>query len=184
MKAWKTLSKEVILSRKPYLEVENHHVQLPDGRVIDHWTWINTPNFVLVAAITKDDRLVCLRQTKYAVNGITLATPGGYIEDGEAPLEAAKREVREEAGFSAEHWEDFGTYVVDGNRGNGHGHFFVAHGAYPIEKSASDDLEEQELLLLDRAAVEQALWNGKFKMIASQTLVAMVLLRWGKPGKK
>lgn len=178
MKAWKTLSKEVILSRKPYLEVENHHVQLPDGRVIDHWTWINTPNFVLVAAITKDDRLVCLRQTKYAVNGITLATPGGYIEDGEAPLEAAKRELREEAGYAADNWENLGAYVVDGNRGNGYAYLFLARGAYEVEKAASDDLEEQELVLLDHLHVEVAVMRGAFKMLASQALVSMVLLRW------
>lgn len=178
MKAWKTLSKEVILSRKPYLEVENHHVQLPDGRVIDHWTWINTPNFVLVAAITKDDRLVCLRQTKYAVNGITLATPGGYIEDGEAPLKAAKRELREEAGYAADNWENLGAYVVDGNRGNGYAYLFLARGAYEVEKAASDDLEEQELVLLDHLHVEVAVMRGAFKMLASQALVSMVLLRW------
>ncbi len=178
MKAWKTLSKEVILSRKPYLEVENHHVQLPDGRVIDHWTWINTPNFVLVAAITKDDRLVCLRQTKYAVNGVTLATPGGYIEDGEAPLKAAKRELREEAGYAADNWENLGAYVVDGNRGNGYAYLFLARGAYEVEKAASDDLEEQELVLLDHLHVEVAVMRGAFKMLASQALVSMVLLRW------
>jgi 8-oxo-dGTP pyrophosphatase MutT (NUDIX family) len=178
MKTWNTLSKEVILSRKPYLEVENLHIQLPGGQVIDDWTYINTPNYALIAAITKDDKLICFRQTKYAVGGVTLAPPGGYIEDGEAPLAAAKRELREEAGYAAESWENLGTFVVDGSRGNGYAYFFLARGAYEVEKSTSDELEEQELVLLDHTQVEVAVMRGAFKILAGEAIVALTLLRW------
>jgi ADP-ribose pyrophosphatase len=178
MKAWKTISKEVILSRKPFLEVENHHIQLPDGKVIDDWTYINTPNYALIAAITKDDKLICFRQTKYAVGGVTLATPGGYIEKGEAPLAAAKRELHEEAGYASDSWENLGTFVVDGSRGNGFAYFFLARGAYEVEKTASDELEEQEMVLLDHTQVEVAVMRGAFKILAGEAIVALTLLRW------
>ena len=90
MVQWKTLSKKVILQGNRFLTVENHTVELPDGRIILDWQWIITPDFVNVVAITEDERFLCFRQTKYAVQGTSLAPVGGYMEPGEDPLKAAK----------------------------------------------------------------------------------------------
>ena len=39
MKEWKTLSKEIVLEHGKFLRVENHHIELPDGRRIPQWGW-------------------------------------------------------------------------------------------------------------------------------------------------
>jgi len=178
MQNWKTLSRETILDKKPHLIVESHNIQLPDGQIIKDWTWISTPDYVLVAAITNDDRYICFRQTKYAIKGTTLATVGGYIDKDEEPLAAAKRELLEETGYKAESWEHLGEFVVDGNRGNGIGHFFLARAAYKTTEIDSDDLEEQQLLLLSRAEVEAAVLRGAFKLMAGEAIMALTLLKW------
>lgn len=178
MKDWKTLSKEIILSRPPHLQVENHRVLLPDGSIIPDWTWIATPSFVIVVPITRDGHFLCMRQTKYAIAGTTLATPGGYLNPGEDPLMAAKRELREETGYEADTWEHLGEFAVDGNRGNGIAHFFLARGAHPECEIESDDLEEQELLLLSHAEAEAAVLRGAFKLLPGEAIMALALLRW------
>src|SRR4030042_6806799 len=98
MNSWKTLSRRKELDYSPYLTVEIHTVRLPNGRLIEDWTWLATPDYVNVLAVTSGGDFVCLRQLKYAVEGSSLAAVGGYVEPGEAPLAAARRGLREEGG--------------------------------------------------------------------------------------
>ncbi len=173
---WKIRSREIVLSQPPYLVVENHTVELPDGRVIPEWAWIITPDFINVVAMADTGEFLCFRQTKYAVDGTSLAPVGGYLELGEDPLVAAKRELLEETGYAADDWVALGSYAIDGNRGAGTGHLFLARGARRVAEIHADDLEEQELMLLSRAELADALARGEFKVMPWAANVALALL--------
>ncbi|MFO7679046.1 MAG: NUDIX hydrolase [Chloroflexota bacterium] len=175
MQNWKTLSRRTILDYNKFLSVEAHTVELPDGRIIEDWPWVVTPDFVNVVAVTENGRFLLFRQTKYSIPGPTLATAGGYLEPGEDPLAAAQRELREETGYAAPDWRFLGEFPVDGNRGAGAAHFYLAYGAQCVTDIDADDLEEQELLLLTRAEVEAALDAGEFKLLPWATIVALAL---------
>lgn len=175
MKPLKTISKETILGLGKYLVVENHSVELPNGRVIPDWPWIITPDYINVVVVTEDGKFPVFRQTKYAVEGTSLAPVGGYIDPGEDPLAAAKRELLEETGYEAPDWTHLGTFAVDGNRGAGTAHLFLARGARKVADADSDDVEEQELLLLDQSEIEAALTAGEFKVLAWAANVALAL---------
>lgn len=158
-----------------YLVVENHSVELPDGRVISDWPWIITPDYVNVVVVTEDGKFPIFRQTKYSVEGVTLAPVGGYLDPGEDALAAAKRELLEETGYEASEWTHLGSYAVDGNRGAGTAHFFLAWGARKAADIDSDDVEEQELLLLSRSEVEAALEAAEFKVLPWAANIALAL---------
>jgi ADP-ribose pyrophosphatase len=175
MLPWKTLSRRTILDYNKFLSVEAHTVELPDGRVIEDWPWVVTPDFVNVAAVTEAGEFLLFRQTKYSIPGLTLATVGGYLEPGEEPLAAAQRELREETGYAAPDWQFIGRFPVDGNRGAGEAHFYLARRARRVTEIDADDLEEQELLLLTRAEVEAALDAGEFKLLPWATIIALAL---------
>jgi ADP-ribose pyrophosphatase len=177
MEMMKTLSRKLIYDQSPFLKLESHTVQLANGDVIENWSWLVTPDFVNVVAITEAQEYLCFRQVKYGVQGSSLAPIGGYIEPGEDPLVAAKRELLEEMGYKARHWEKLGQFVVDANRGNGTAHFFLARDAYQVAEPNSDDLEEQILLKLSRAEVEAAVARGAFKVLAWHAIMTMALLR-------
>jgi ADP-ribose pyrophosphatase len=183
MQPWKTISRQVVLEQPPFLTVENHEVELPDGRIIPDWSWIITPDFVNVVAINEQNKFLCFRQTKYGLDGLSLAPVGGFMEPNEAPLAAAQRELREETGFEAPEWIDLGHFRVDPNRGAGNGHLWLARGAYKVTESNADDLEEQTLLLLDQAEVETALAAGEFKVMAWTASLALSLLYLMKESK-
>jgi len=177
MKPWKTKDRKTLLDEKPWLTVEQHTVELPDGQLIPNWPWVITPDYINVVAVTKDERFLCFRQVKYGIEGMTLAVVGGYVKEAEAPLAAAQRELLEETGYASQDWLSLGSYLVDPNRGIATGHLFLARGARYVTPRNADDLEEQELLLLTRAEIEAALETGEIKVLAWAAAVAFALRR-------
>ena len=175
MKAWKTKSRQTVLEQRPWLVVENHTVELPDGRIIPDWPWIVTPDYVNVVAVTEEERFLCFRQVKYGVEGTTLGIVGGFVEEGEEPLRAAQRELLEETGYESTEWTQLGSYRVDPNRGVATGHLYLARQARYVTSRNADDLEEQELVLLTRPEIETTLAQGEFKVLAWAAAIAFAL---------
>jgi 8-oxo-dGTP pyrophosphatase MutT (NUDIX family) len=176
MELWKTRSRRTILEYSKFLSVEEHSVELPDGRVIDDWPWVITPEFINAVPITEEGYFLCFRQTKYGLDGISLAPVGGYIEPGEEPLEAAQRELLEETGHKASEWIDLGTYRLGPNRGFATGHLFLACGSRKMAEPDSDELEEQELVTLTQEELEAALLAGEVKSMVWVAAISVALL--------
>jgi ADP-ribose pyrophosphatase len=177
MQAWKTLERKTVLTQGRFLSVEYHKVALPDGRVIEDWPWVVVPDYANIVAETVEGRFLCFRQVKYAVEGVTLAAPGGLLEPGETPLEGAQRELLEETGYAAEEWTQLGSFPVDANRGAGTAHFFLARSARRVSAPQGGDLEEQELVLLTREEMRRELQAGQFKCLSWAAVVALALDR-------
>ena len=162
-----------------FLKVEQHVVEFDNGRRVEDWGWVVTPEFINVAPVLADGRILCFRQEKYAAHGLTLGLPGGYLESGEEPLAAAQRELREETGYGGGRWTALGSYVVDGNRGNGRGHFFLAQDVQWQQPPDADDLEALEQVLLTPAEARAALLAGEFQVLPWSACLALALLRLG-----
>jgi len=175
LRVWETVSRKTILEHSKFLTVENHVVKLPDGKVIPDWAWLIIPSAAIVLAVTEDNKFLCFRQVKYAVEGISLAPVGGMLEPNENPIDAAKRELLEEIGYESSDWVSLGSHILDPNRGIATMHLFLALNAKQVAEPNSDDLEDQELLFLSRDEIEAALHAGEFKVLAWSAVVAMSL---------
>ena len=85
-------------------------ILLPNGKkgvreVIRH------PGAVCVLPIKEDGNVIFVNQFRYAFNKVTLEAPAGKLDEGEEPLEAAKRELREETGAVAKKYTHLGELV-------------------------------------------------------------------------
>jgi ADP-ribose pyrophosphatase len=125
---------------------------------------------------------ILLRQSKYGIEGDSLAPVGGFMEDGEKPLEAVKRETVEELGYESRRWIPLGSYRADSNRGCGTGHMFLALHAEKTREPDADDLEKQEIVRAGRRDVEEELASGRIKVMpwAHNIALALLYLRRGE----
>ncbi len=173
---WKVTSKRTVLKNGKFCTVEYHTIELPDGRIIDDWTWIVTPDFVNAVVVDRAGQFIMLRQSKYGIDGDSLAPVGGFMEEGEDPLEAVQRETMEELGYQAARWIPLGAYRADSNRGCGTGHMFLALDAEKVRGPDADDLEKQEIALFEQRDVEEELLNGGIKVMPWAQNIALALL--------
>ena len=176
MRPWRTLARRTLLSRPPWMEVGDERVALPDGREVDGFLWVRTRDFVAIVAITELEEVILLRAYKHGTRTVSLAVPAGYVESGEEPLAAAKRELREETGHASEDWTSLGSYVVDGNYGVATEHIYLARDARKESEPASGDLEEMETVIVPLAEVSDYLQRGEVVQLSSAAALALAAL--------
>jgi ADP-ribose pyrophosphatase len=173
---WRTLARRTLLSRPPWMEIGDERVGLPDGREVEGFLWIRTRDFVAMVAVTEGDEIILVRSYKHGPRTVSLAVPAGYLESGEEPLAAAKRELQEETGYVSEEWISLGRYVVDGNYGVGTAHIFLARRARKVTAPASGDLEEMEVVIAPVGEISEYVRRGEIVQLASAAAIALGLL--------
>jgi 8-oxo-dGTP pyrophosphatase MutT (NUDIX family) len=106
------------------------------------------PDWCNVPAETPEGELVFVWQYRHGTDEMSLEIPGGVIDPGEEPIDAARRELEEETGYTAESFELVSVVepnpALQGNRC----FTFLARGARLTAKTAFDDLEDLETLLV------------------------------------
>lgn len=85
-------------------------VRLPNGAVAE-LEIIHHPGGAAVVALDAENRVCLLRQYRHAAGGWLWELPAGKLDNGEAPLGCAQRELEEEAGLQAGQWQSLGKIV-------------------------------------------------------------------------
>ncbi len=106
-----------------------------------------------VVAIDGQDRILLAREHKYAVEHETLELVSGGIDDSESALEAAQRELREEAGVSATQWTPLGVIDPFTTSVSSPNHLFMARDLR--DSTASPD--EGEVVTIVRIPFDDAI---------------------------
>ncbi len=169
---WKLLSSKAVLERR-WLSVSEDRVLLPNGTVIDEFHVMHCPAWAAVIALTGDGRLVLVEQYRYGLGGTSLELPAGVIDEGESPLAAAQRELREETGFAASQFRMLVELAPEPSRSTHRAYFFVAQNAQVVGRAQPEATEVMRVQLL---SVEDALRSIDSGHIVHAAHVAALLL--------
>jgi 8-oxo-dGTP pyrophosphatase MutT (NUDIX family) len=113
--------------RDAFIEVVRDEVLRPDGLPGSYATVAMKPG-VAVLVLDDDGTAVLASQFRYALGRESVEVASGGVDEGEEPIEAARREIREELGASAERWDDLGRIDPDTSIVRSPVHLFAARG--------------------------------------------------------
>jgi ADP-ribose pyrophosphatase len=173
--AWEVLHQETVFNHA-FMSVAMETVRLPDGTIIEDWPKVYTRDYVNALVFNEAGEALILEGYKHGNGQSNWQMVGGYLEEGEDPVTAVKRELLEETGHSCKKWFYLGSYVVDANRHVGIGHFFCAQGAQPITEINHGDLEEMTLKWVSFKELKYALLDGRISVISYAMTVALSML--------
>jgi len=119
---WRTLGREYVY-RSPWCAFRVDGVELPSGQAIEYGV-LESGGFAAVVAVTEGNNVVLVRQWRQPLGRFTLELPSGGVDAGEDVGEAARRELREEAGYRAEGLESLTSVHTSTGRSTEVGHLF------------------------------------------------------------
>lgn len=164
--AWSVRDERVVYQDR-WVRVALADVELPDGRRYEYTALRRIPGAGVVA-FNEAGEILLQQEYRYPLDAVIYQIPGGLIDEGEEPIETAKRELLEETGHQASEWQKLG--VVQDNPGlmNGSSTLFLASG---VQRVADPQRDETEFLAFDWYPLE---WLRE-KIMAGEIVDRVVL---------
>lgn len=168
----KTIQQRTIFTGRIF-SVEQHQVRLDNGKetvrdIVKH------PGAVGVLALTKEDKIILVKQYRKGVEQEMIEIPSGMLDkEGEEPLVAAQRELMEETKHVATKWHEIVTMAMSPGFLSEKVTLFYAEDAYEkeLEGYTLDDDEFVEVIVATRDEVAQYQKNGQ--ILDAKTLYAI-----------
>ena len=152
---------KILESRHPFPKFRMDSCELPSGKpykayVFEFDSWAN------VVALTKNNEVVLVKQYRHGVQEVLLELPGGVVDDGENPLEGAKRELMEETGYSAGSIIEVGRMYPHPAIQQNTLYCYLATDVELMGEQHLDDAEEIEVQLVPLEELIEMTRQGKF----------------------
>lgn len=172
MNPWTTLGSRIAY-RNAWITVREDRVVRPDGKEGIYGV-VETRIATGAVAMTPDREIYLVGQYRYPLGEYSWEIIEGGADPGEDPLEGAKRELREEAGLEAAHWEQLGGEVTLSNcHSSERAYLYLATDLAKVEAIP----EGTEVLQLRKLPLSEALAMADVGEIKdSMTLIALARL--------
>ena len=161
------------LLRGNFLHVVRDTVRLPTGGEATR-EFVLHPGAVMVVPLLDDGRVVLERQYRYPMGSVMVEFPAGKLDPGEDSLVCARRELREETGYSAREWAFAGRLAPTIAYSDEVIDVWFARGLSLGERSLDDG---ETLDVFSATPAELLAWCRDGRVIDSKTLVGALWLQ-------
>jgi len=148
-----------------------------DGRAHDFYV-IEAPDWINVIPLTGDGRVVLIEQYRHGTGEVSLEVPGGMVDEGESPRDAAERELLEETGYEASGVSFIGKTRPNPAIQNNWIHTFVARGVRYKGEPSNAGTERTVVRLVELESIPALIEEGKI----THALVVVAFHRLGLKG--
>lgn len=146
-----------------------HELETPDGHAFS-LAHLQHPGAAAVVPFLAVDRILLLRQYRFAADGEIWEIPAGKLDPAESPADCAARELREETGYSAARLEASGRILTAPGFTDECIHLFNAYNLSP----GAPDREPSESIELHEVQFEEALeMVQRGEIIDAKSIVAL-----------
>lgn len=156
---WRTVREHPVDDHRVFRVFRREAVHPRDGAVRT-FSIIRSSDWVNVVALTRDDQVLLVRQYRHGAGRQTLEIPGGMIDPGESPLEAAQRELREETGHAGARWIELGVVEPNPAIQTNRCHTWLALDVVRVSDLALDPGEALVVEMAPLAAIEDLVRRG------------------------
>lgn len=148
---WRTLDSRRVYEN-PWISVREDSVVRPDGEPGIYGV-VHYKNTAVGVLPVEDDHVYLVGQYRYPLDRYSWEIPEGGCPEGEEPLDAARRELREETGLEAKSWRRLGETYLSNSVADEHAVWFLATDLEPGEQRP----EGTEVIGVRRVPLREAL---------------------------
>lgn len=153
---WKLLQSRLVFDT--FMQIEERTYQMPDGQTKNFYIK-STRSAACILALTPDRKVIVVEQFRPGPNKTLTELPGGYIDEGETPAQAAERELLEETGYAGD--LEFVTDCFDDAYNTMNRSCFVATNCRRVGEQQLDKSEFINVKLLAQAAFLKIVRSGQ-----------------------
>lgn len=115
----------------PWVSIVGKEIEFATDQQANIYHCLSQPDYIAILARTRQGLIPLVRQYRPAVEAYTCELPAGLLEQGENPVEACRRELKEETGLDAVSITNLGSYYADTGRLENRLHAFFVLASDP-----------------------------------------------------
>ena len=165
----------------PLFRLRFDHRRHPQSGEVMQRMVLESVDWVNVVAFDEAGRLVMIRQFRFGTGYTTLEVPGGMVDPGEAPLEAVRRELAEETGYTGGTWHYLGAVEPNPAFHDQLCHHYLAREVQPTRDQDLSTGDSIRVELMSEAQVVDAVRSGELKHALVLSALSRVIDLWPRP---
>ena len=176
---WKVLSSQYLFN-VPWMTLRVEKCELPNGKIMPAYYILEYPSWVSAFALTKDNKVIMVKQYRHGLGVISTELPGGVVDKGETTESAIARELREETGYKFDSFEYIGKICANPATSNNYMHMYIARGGVEVSAQSLDETEDVEVVIYEIEEVMKLVKENKIVQALHTATIFYALDKLGK----